>query len=385
MKKLLSAILITAITVTTFGTSILAADSTKHNIQNAKKIVWEHAGDLEAQKGSVKNIGTAGILSGKSGNYIIVGGGANFPGEPAAVGGTKKLYSDIYILKESNGSLNLVEHTTLDHEIGYGSSITTEDGLYYVGGSSNTDMADDIYLFTVNQNGKLNSKKIGDLPFTLSDGIAVEKDKKIYVGLGKQDGKATNQFYEFDIATGETKELTPMPGADTRTQAVAQILNEKLYVFSGGDSIAYTDGYSYDFKNDTWTQVADVAIGKEKISLLGANSVKLNDNEMMVIGGFNKQVYDHAVKNLNSLQDEALAEFKASYFGADPDEFQWNKKVLIYNAKSNSWKTIGEIPFQAPCGQGLILSKDRVYSVNGEIKPGIRTNRMYSGSIVSNN
>lgn len=384
MKKLICAILVSAMTITTF-TIAFAADSTKQNIKNAKKIVWEHAGDLEPQEGSTKNIGTAGILSGKAGDYIVVGGGANFPGDPAAVGGAKKLYPDVYILKEVEGGLKLVEHTTLDHEIGYGSSITTDEGLYYVGGSSDPKMADDIYLFTTNKSGKLNTKKVGELPFTLSDGIAVEKDKKIYVGLGKQDGKASNKFYEFDIATGETKELTPMPGAETRTQAVAQILNDKLYVFSGGDAVAYTDGYSYDFKNDTWTQAADVEIGNEKISLLGANSVKLNDNEMLVIGGFNKQIYDNAVKNLNSLQDEQLAEFKASYFGADPDEFEWNKKILIYNAKNDSWKSIGEIPFQAPCGQGLILSKDHIYSINGEIKPGIRTNRMYSGTILSKN
>lgn len=380
MKKLISAILITAMTMTNFTTAF-AADSTKQNVQNAKKIVWEHAGDLEAQKGIDKNIGTAGVLSGKAGDYIIVGGGANFPDKPAAVGGTKKYYSDVYVLKETDGSLKLVEHTNLDHEIGYGSSITTDDGIYYVGGSSDQEMADDIYLFTTNKSGNLDTKKIGELPFTLSDGIAVEKDKKIYVGLGKQDGKASNKFYEFDIATGKTKELASVPGADTRTQSVAQVLNGKLYVFSGGDAVAYTDGYSYDFKSDEWTKAADVAIGNEKISLLGANSVKLNENEMMVIGGFNKQVYDNAVKNLNSLKDEQLAEFKASYFGADPDEFQWNKKVLIYNAKNDNWKSIGEIPFQAPCGEGLILSKNRVYSINGEIKPGIRTNRMYSGII----
>ncbi|MCD7994251.1 MAG: hypothetical protein LUK37_21670, partial [Clostridia bacterium] len=44
-----------------------------------KKILWTYAGDLEAQEGSDKNIGTAGLLSGVSGGYVIAGGGANFP------------------------------------------------------------------------------------------------------------------------------------------------------------------------------------------------------------------------------------------------------------------------------------------------------------------
>lgn len=375
MKKLLSSILITVMAVTAFSGSALADN------KSPKEILWKHAGDLEPQMGYDKNIGTAGILAGKSGDYIIAGGGANFPDEPTAVGGAKKLYPDVYILKESAGSLTIVNHVELENEIGYGSSITTEDGVYYVGGSPNETMGKTISLFTVDKNGKLDVKKIGELPFTLSDGIAVKKDEKIYTGLGKQNGKASNKFYEFDIESGETKELTSVPGHDTRNQSVAQILNNKIYVFSGGDAVAYTDGYSYDFEKDSWSKVSDVEIGVEKISLLGANSVKLNENEMMVIGGFNKQVYDNAVKNLNSLKDAELADFKASYFGADPDEFNWNKKILIYNAKTDKWSTIGEIPFQAPCGAGLVLSDSYVYSINGEIKPGIRTNRMYSGKL----
>ena len=51
---------------------------------------------------------------------------------------------------------------------------------------------------------------------------------------------------------------------------------------------------------------------------------------MLVIGGFNKAVYDDAVKNLNTLKDESLAEFKKEYFGRDPQDFAWNTKVLIY-------------------------------------------------------
>ena len=118
------------------------------------------------------------------------------------------------------------------------------------------------------------------------------------------------------------------------------------------------------------------------ISLLGASSVKINDDEMLVIGGFDKTVYDYAVDKLNSLKDDELLEFKKSYFGADPSELRWNKQILIYNAEEDSWRSIGEVPFDAPCGAGVVLgSKDKIYSINGEIKPGTRTNRTYSGTL----
>lgn len=347
-----------------------------------RKITWEHAGNLPAQKGFEKNIGTAGVLSGVlEEKYVVVGGGANFPYDTVLNGGAKKLYSDVYLLKEKDGKLEVGEHINLNNEIGYGASVTVKDGVYYIGGAATTEADNDI-LFLSMKKGKLNVEKVGDLPFTLQNGTAVEKDGKLYVITGKQNGKATNKMYEYDIATGQSRELAPVPGAATRTQAVSQILDGKLYVFSGGDATAYTDGYKYDFITNEWTPAASVELNGKGISLLGASSVKLNEKELMVIGGFNKEVYDNAVANLGSLKGEELAKFKAGYFGADPAEFNWNREVLIYNSDSDSWKSIGQLPFDAPCGEGLVLVGNKVFSINGEIKPGVRTDRMYTGIII---
>ncbi|MGE7022975.1 cyclically-permuted mutarotase family protein [Solibacillus cecembensis] len=361
------------------GGKVSAADGEK----SVERIVWEHAGALEAQKGFDKNIGTAGVLAGAYKDYVIVGGGANFPYESVLNGGAKKHYSDIYVLKKSNNQLKMVEHTNLTHEIGYGSSVTTDAGVYYIGGSPEKEYADDITLLTVDKKNKLNVKKVGDLPFTISDGVAAENDGKLYIGLGKQNGKESNKLYEYDLKTSKTRELATIPGETVRNQSVAQILNGHLYVFSGGGSIAYTDGYKYNIEKNTWSKVSSVKVGKKEISLLGANSVKLNKDEMMVIGGFNKEVYDHAVKNLGTLQGDDLLAFRTTYFNTDPVDFNWNKDILIYNAKKDTWRSVGKIPFDAPCGEGLVLMKDTIYSINGETKPGVRTNAIYSGTILS--
>lgn len=363
------------------GGNVGGKASASESEKSVGRIAWEHAGELEAQKGFEKNIGTAGLLSGSYKDYVIVGGGANFPYESVLNGGAKKHYSDIYVLKKGNNKLTMVEHTNLDHEIGYGSSITTEKGVYYIGGSPEKEYADDITLLTVDQNKKLKVRKIGDLPFTISDGVAAEKDGKLYIGLGKQDGKESNKLYEYDLKTSKTRELAPIPGETVRNQSVAQILNGNLYVFSGGGSVAYTDGYKYNIEKNIWSKVSSVKVGEKEISLLGANSVKLNKDEMMVIGGFNKVIYDHAVKNLGTLQGEELLAFRTKYFNTDPVDFNWNKDILIYNAKKDTWRSVGKVPFDAPCGEGLVLMGNNIYSINGEIKPGVRTNSIYSGTI----
>ena len=368
---------------------ISCSDDTLSNSPNVldskvdKKILWEVGGRLPAQTGMDKNIGTAGLLYGSLANkYIVVGGGAHFPEESVLNGGAKKTYSDVYMLEDKNGVLEVIEHINLENEIGYGASVTTEDGIYYIGGSSNPEADDDILFITLKDN-KLNVEKIGDLSFTLQNGVAVYKDNKLYIITGKQGGKGSNKVYEYDLASKESKELAPVPNEESRTQAVAQLLNGNIYVFSGGDSIAYTDGYKYNFDNNTWEQVSDVELNNEGISLLGAVSVKLNETEMLVIGGFNKAIYDNAVYNLGTLQGTALAGFRQGYFGADPYEFNWNSNILIYNSESDTWKTIGEVPFDAPCGEGLILIGNKIYSINGEIKPGIRTDKMYIGTIIA--
>lgn len=370
-----------------FGIFVLAAlaGCTSSDIRKPQadiKTVWECAGELPAQKGYEKNIGTAGILYGLlEERYIVTGGGANFPHKSVLEGGAKQMYSDLWLI-DTKSENKIIEHINLPVEIGYGASITTEKGIYYIGGSSNQQADDDILFLTLDENKNLKYEKIGELPFTFQSGAAVEYNGKLYIVGGKQNGTPSNKVYEYNLTNKVIKELPSVPAGRGRTQSVAQILNDSLYVFSGGDTTAYTDGYKYNFETGKWEEISPVRVNGKEISLLGAASVKLNKKEMLVIGGFNKEIYDDAVKKLGTLRGQELLKFKASYFGADPDDFRWNRDILIYNSETNSWRSIGEIPFNAPCGEGLVIVKNKIYSINGEIKPGVRTPRIYQGEFI---
>ncbi len=374
MKKILTGLIICGIFTGCLSSPV-------KNPEVEKQIAWEYAGSLPAPEGYNKNIGLSGMLAGNIENLIIVGGGTNFPEKSILDGGEKKFYSDIFIFEDINDSISVKNHINFKNTIGYGASVKNEKGIFYIGGSSNSEADNDILFFYMDKD-KLAYKKIGDLPFSFRQGAAVEKDGKLYIIAGLQNGIPTNKMFEFDINSGKIKELPSVPGAKGRTQCIAQILNDCIYVFSGGNLTAFTDGYKYNFKTGKWTEVSSVEYNGEKLSLLGASSVKLNEYEMLVIGGFNKEVYDNAVKNMGILRGQELLKFKASYFEKDPEEFKWNKNILIYNAKTNKWKSIGELPFNAPCGEGLVLIKNKIYSIGGEIKPGIRTSKIYRGEIL---
>ncbi|MFR4519408.1 MAG: cyclically-permuted mutarotase family protein [Fusobacterium sp.] len=370
-----------------FGIFVLAAlaGCTSSDIRKPQadiKTVWECAGELPAQKGYEKNIGTAGILYGLlEERYIVTGGGANFPHKSVLEGGAKQMYSDLWLI-DTKSENKIIEHINLPVEIGYGASVTTEKGIYYIGGSSNQQADDDILFLTLDENKNLKYEKIGELPFTFQSGAAVEYNGKLYIVGGKQNGTPSNKVYEYNLTNKVIKELPSVPAGRGRTQSVAQILNDSLYVFSGGDTTAYTDGYKYNFETGKWEEISPVRVNGKEISLLEAASVKLNKKEMLVIGGFNKEIYDDAVKKLGTLRGQELLKFKASYFGADPDDFRWNRDILIYNSETNSWRSIGEIPFNAPCGEGLVIVKNKIYSINGEIKPEVRTPRIYQGEFI---
>ena len=101
------------------------------SIEN-NRLVWDYAGSLPAQKGFDKNIGTAGLLQGIIGDYIVVGGGANFP-EALEKGGKKVTHKDLYLLKDVNGKLKTIEQIQLDYPIAYGASVSVkeENAIYY--------------------------------------------------------------------------------------------------------------------------------------------------------------------------------------------------------------------------------------------------------------
>lgn len=378
MKKLLASLIVSATVAATLPlTSALAAPETVGQPQ----ILWQSVGTLSPAQGQTENIGVAGMLSGNYNGYIIAGGGANFPNGGPAVGGPKKTYSDVYVFKAGKDGLTEVDHQQMPFEIAYGMSVTTKDGVYYIGGSTDEVGAKTITRLTTDAKGKLKTEKVGELPFKIQNGVAGYANGALYIGLGNQNGKSSADFYKFDLTSKNLTKLASFTG-DLREQSVSQVLNNKLYVFGGGTNTALTDGYVYDIQKNTWNKVANVEVDNKVISVYGGNSIKLNEDEMLVIGGFNKEVYDWAVSNLGSLKDQELADFKAKYFGADVADFKWNNQILVYNAKTNAWRSIGQIPFNAPCGEGLVYSGDNIISINGEVKPGVRSNRIYQGFIV---
>ena len=218
---------------------------------------------------------------------------------------------------------------------------------------------------------KLKVEVIETLPLTVENVIAKIHDNKLYFGIGSINGSNNNELYAYDLATKKFEVFSEFPGK-LRNQAVSYVYNNELYVYGGGASETYKDGYKVNLETKEWTQLADVVIDNEEVSLLGADWAPLNDHELLVIGGFNKNVWKDAVFNLTTLQGEDHAKYRDAYFRRPVSDYKWNKKELVYNLNENRWYQLEEIPFEAPCGHALLATVNNIYSIMGEIKPAER-------------
>ena len=343
-------------------------------------LAWQSMGTLSPAEGQTENIGVAGLLQGTFGDYIIVGGGANFPAGGPLTGGAKVTYPDVYVLRAAEAGLTETDHAQMPYPVGYGVSATTPDGVLYFGGSTDESGARAVTRLTA-PNGKLRTETLPALPFALQNGVAAYDKDTVYLGGGRQDGVLSKKFYTYDIKTGTLTSLPDFPG-EAREQSVAEFLGGRLYVFSGGASVAYTDGYAYDPKTRAWTEVKGPNVNGTPVSLLGARAVRLSADEMLVVGGFNREIYDWAVSNLNTLQGEEKDAFRAHYFTMPPEDYHWNREILVYSAKADAWRSVGQLPFPAPCGEALVIARGALFSISGEVKPGVRSPRLYRGLFV---
>jgi len=112
------------------------------------KLTWKNITTVAPQKGYDKNLGTAGLVKGVLGSYLIFGGGANFEDGILPVdGGIKINHKDIYLYKEVNGNLSLVDQIQYDYPLAYGPSAVADNKLYYI--ATKEENLSEILIFTV--------------------------------------------------------------------------------------------------------------------------------------------------------------------------------------------------------------------------------------------
>ena len=318
-------------------------------------------------------VGLAGSFAGVSQGALLVAGGANFPAAKPWEGGTKVWHDAVYVLPQPNGTWQLAGK--LPCALGYGVSVTHASGVICVGGSNAERHYADVFRLNWQQ-GRLVRTTLPSLPTAVANACGALVGDQIYIAGGQSQANATEtlkSFYRLDLASSnlQWKSLETWPGPG-RMLAAASGCDGAFWLLGGTDLAPgkkttggnapqggsnvvrhyLKDAYRYDLAKG-WKRIADLPS-----PAVGAPSPAADDGLALYLFGFDD----------------------GSQIASAPDEHRgFNKQILRYEVRSNTWKTAGQMPVAqivTPCvpGNGGWIVP------SGEIRPGIRSPEVWRWS-----
>ncbi|EHB6339729.1 N-acetylneuraminate epimerase [Salmonella enterica subsp. enterica serovar Infantis] len=217
-----------------------------------------------------------------------------------------------------------------------------------------------------------------DIPEPLKNGTgAIDNNGVIYVGLGT----AGTSWYKIDLKKQhkDWERIKSIPGG-AREQSVSVFLNDELYVFGGvgkknseSPLQVYSDVYKYSPVKNTWQKVDTIS----PVGLTGHTGVKLNETMVLITGGVNEHIFDKYFIDIAAADESEKNKVIYNYFNKPAKDYFFNKIVFIYNAKENKWKNAGELPGAGTAGSSSVMENNFLMLINGELKPGLRTDVIY--------
>lgn len=304
-------------------------------------------------------VGFAGSFAGVSNNTLIVAGGANFPDGGAPWTGSKKVWDDqVFALEKGSQEWKIVGK--LPRPLGYGVSISTDDGLLIIGGSNEEGHYSDVYQLKY-VGDSVSYTDLPSLPEPLANSAGVLLNNTVYVMGGTTDPAskdAEGSFWSLDLnnldAGWAIRESWPGP---SRMLAVAGADDHAVYLFSGahlkeGIREYLSDGYRFSEENG-WEKLAELPR-----AVVAAPTPAFTDgnSNLLVFGG----------------DDGSLA-------GIDPQKEEhpgFSKAVLSFDPDRNEWNTIAEQPGHAAVTTSLVVWNEEVVIPGGEIRPAVRTTQV---------
>ncbi len=308
--------------------------------------------------------GTQGVsapFAGWVNGQLLVAGGANFPDVPAADGGQKKMYCQIWQLNPDGWIES--QKIKLPQPTGYGAYATVADGVVCIGGNDGKQSLRDVYVINADT-----LRQLPPLPVGIDNGSAAFFDKYIYVVGGQTDGKPQNAVYRLLYPDGKQWEtIAQMPGQG-RLQPAAVVQSDgadmALFVFGGYDPDTARIAMSVlkmNLKTRAWTRKPH---GKATVGMTAVNS---GYSHVLFFGGVDRQIFEGALRG----EQDSL------YLKHAPAWYKFNPDILVYHTITNTWYSIPGRNFLARAGAGLAKADDgSIILIDGEIRPGVRSNEV---------
>lgn len=361
---------------------------------------WTEVDSIPSSFGTISK-GISAAFAGLLDDKLIVAGGCNFPDIPAAEGGKKVFYKNILMFDQGHWE----KIGELPYELAYGVSINLQDAILFIGGRNNDYFSNFVYRVSLNKKtGKADTDTLPALPVTLDNASGAILDSVIYIFGGNQQGQPSHDMYSLDLREPDGWVKKPFTPSRSLVQPVMVAQNGALFVFGGYDipmeikkaqNTADTTlpaevsqaVWRYSPKNEKWENISKFPSDSSLSSLSGGVGVAIADSLILTLGGVNQEIFEDALDrnyylskvtetDRDTLTERMLSEAK-TYLFHPVGWYKFTPDLYIYNVTDNTWKTIGEDTRAELAGASITYNDKEIYIINGEIKPGVRTPKIW--------
>lgn len=319
--------------------------------------------------------GVSAPFAGFVDSVLIVAGGCNFPDKPAAEGGKKIYYSQIYSLIPSGSSAQWQEQPPLPVPIAYGASVETEDGLVCIGGMNSDSTLTAVFRIGPSQSAPETFcvSNLPSLPAGIDNAAAARVGNALYITGGNQP-QQEKALYTLSIERPESWNRLPDYPGQQRIQPTLIGTDKYLYLAGGfafdtatKTCTLATDILRYDPSTQKWNIETTIPPYPDNTPrcLVGSSGIAYGDY-LIFTGGVYAPLFKEAMEGR---QDD-------QYLKHEPTWYRFHDDLLIYHTIDKSWKIIPHVNGMAKAGGVLLRKGNTLYMVCGEIKPGIRTSEI---------
>lgn len=315
--------------------------------------------------------GVSAPFAGFVGRWLVVGGGCNFPDIPAAEGGQKVYYPQMYALDMTDSAAAWCPVGELPLPVAYGASVETEKGLVCIGGQCADSSLTQVFRIEPTDNGRRFAvRSLPPLPETVDNAAAACTGGVIYVTGGNQ-GRGGCALYSLrpDVDSTWTR-LADYPGGQ-RVQPV---------LLAAGKTLCLAGGFMYDKESNRCTLPASLlaySVETDEWSapipfpakadgglyaLSGGSGVSVG-GKLYLTGGVDYRIFKQAMEGRGP----------ADYLKKPVEWYSFNRDILVYDTARGTWQVCPAAEGMGKAGGILLHHEGRMWMVCGEVKPGIRT------------
>lgn len=334
---------------------------------------------------------------------LIVAGGCNFTGEKKGKTGEKSYYKDMYSyslnrITDKPHRLNL----QLPEALAYGVSIQVPGGAVFLGGRNDSSFSDKVMLLTWDASKKqVVSHPLPPLPVQNALYGGTYSNGRLYVAGAEARAPFRKLFLSLQLNRSGSRweQLASYPGrARTSPVVVAQSNGEEENVFlffgstaDGKRPYIMSSYLAYSIKSSRWSKEVSTIYHGSPICYFGGDAFRSGAHHILFIGGVDINIYRTEIARREAYSSIPSSPLKDSikaasdaYMTANRSFFNFNDRVMAFHTLTKSWTPLQEAPYGGVTGAKVVSMGNKLYIVSGEVKPGIRTPKVYAGEVNSN-